>query len=254
MSSEGSYYVPEQSKLPLAAATGMGVMGYGAASWVIDGGTSTIFLIGSLIMAVVMYRWWSLVIEENTQGIVSDQLKHSYVLGMYWFIFSELMFFVCFFGSLFYVRVLVGPWLGGEAAIGLFDDTATDAAIANATHLWPGYDATWPPLVTPDQVATLVTALEYDCSTDIKRNGAYRSSRLKRRQPKKIRNMVGFDRLVRRYLFVLAGRRVYSRLPGIRAYLRVGYLWHDLLFVDWIPWCSCNVGNDHALYRFSSWG
>jgi cytochrome c oxidase subunit 3 len=155
MSSEGSYYVPEQSKLPLAAATGMGVMGYGAASWVIDGGTSTIFLIGSLIMAVVMYRWWSLVIEENTQGIVSDQLKHSYVLGMYWFIFSELMFFVCFFGSLFYVRVLVGPWLGGEAAIGLFDDTATDAAIANATHLWPGYDATWPPLVTPDQVATL---------------------------------------------------------------------------------------------------
>jgi cytochrome c oxidase subunit 3 len=70
---------------------------------------------------------------------------------MYWFIFSELMFFVCFFGSLFYVRVLVGPWIGGEAAVGLFDDTATDAAIANATHLWNGYDATWPPLVTPDQ-------------------------------------------------------------------------------------------------------
>ena len=109
------------------------------------------FLIGTAIMAVVMYKWWSVVIEENTQGIVSDQLKYSYVLGMYWFIFSELMFFVCFFGSLFYVRVLVGPWIGGEAAIGLFDDTPTDAAIANATHLWSGYDATWPPLVTPDQ-------------------------------------------------------------------------------------------------------
>ena len=155
MSSENSYYVPEQSKLPLAAATGMGVMAYGAASWVIEGGTSTIFLIGTLIMASVMFMWWSLVIKENTQGIVSDQLKHSYVLGMYWFIFSELMFFVCFFGSLFYVRVLVGPWLDGEAAIGWFDDTATDAAIANATHLWPGYDAAWPPIVTPDQVVTL---------------------------------------------------------------------------------------------------
>ena len=47
-------------------------------------------------------------------------------------LFSELMFFVCFFGSLFYVRVLVGPWLDGEAAVGWFDDTATDAAIANA--------------------------------------------------------------------------------------------------------------------------
>ena len=151
MSTEGSYYVPEQSKLPLAAALGMGTMAFGAASWVIEGGTSTVFLIGTAIMAAVMYKWWSIVIEENTQGIVSDQLKYSYVLGMYWFIFSELMFFVCFFGSLFYVRVLVGPWLGGEAAIGLFDDTATDAAVANATHLWNEYDPTWPPLVTPDQ-------------------------------------------------------------------------------------------------------
>ena len=151
MSTEGSYYVPEQSKLPLAAALGMGTMAFGAASWVIEGGTSTVFLIGTAIMAAVMYKWWSIVIEENTQGIVSDQLKYSYVLGMYWFIFSELMFFVCFFGSLFYVRVLVGPRLGGEAAIGVFDDTATDAAIANATHLWNEYDPTWPPLITPDQ-------------------------------------------------------------------------------------------------------
>ena len=151
MSTEGSYYVPEQSKLPLAAALGMGTMAFGAAAWVIEGGTSTIFLIGAAIMAAVMYKWWSIVIEENTQGIVSSQLKHSYVLGMYWFIFSELMFFVCFFGSLFYVRFLVGPWIGGEAAIGWFDDTATDAAVANATHLWSGYEATWPPLITPDQ-------------------------------------------------------------------------------------------------------
>jgi cytochrome c oxidase subunit 3 len=153
MSTEASYYVPEQSKLPLGAALGMGLMAFGAASWVIEGGSSTVFLIGSAVMAVVMWKWWSLVIEENTRGIVSSQLKYSYVLGMYWFIFSELMFFICFFGSLFYVRVLVGPWLGGEAAIGIFDDTPTDAAIANATHLWSGYDSTWPPLVTPDQAA-----------------------------------------------------------------------------------------------------
>ena len=43
MSTEGSYYVPEQSKLPLAAALGMGTMAFGAASWVIEGGTSTVF-------------------------------------------------------------------------------------------------------------------------------------------------------------------------------------------------------------------
>ena len=47
MSTEGTYYVPDQSKLPIFAATGMGVMAYGAASWVLEGGTATIFLIGS---------------------------------------------------------------------------------------------------------------------------------------------------------------------------------------------------------------
>ena len=101
MADQGSYYVPEQSKLPLLAALGMGIMGYGAATWVIDGQSSTTFAVGLVLLAIVMFKWWSLVIEENTSGIVSDQLKYSYVLGMYWFIFSELMFFICFFGSLF---------------------------------------------------------------------------------------------------------------------------------------------------------
>jgi heme/copper-type cytochrome/quinol oxidase subunit 3 len=41
-------------------------------------------------------------------------LKKTYVLGMYWFIFSEVMFFLAFFGALFYVRNLAGPWLAGE--------------------------------------------------------------------------------------------------------------------------------------------
>ena len=112
MSTEGTYYVPDQSKLPIFAATGMGVMAYGAASWVLEGGTATIFLIGSLIMAAVLYKWWSIVIDENMRGLASPQLKQSYVLGMLWFIFSEVMFFACFFGALFYVRVLVSSWIG----------------------------------------------------------------------------------------------------------------------------------------------
>ena len=137
MSTETSYYVPEQSKLPIIAATGMGLMAFGAASWVIEGGTSTLFFLGTLIMAGVMYKWWATVIDENMRGMANAQLKHSYVLGMLWFIFSELMFFACFFGALFYVRVLANAWIGGEAAIGIFDDTPTTAAAANAVHLWP---------------------------------------------------------------------------------------------------------------------
>ena len=46
MADQSSYYVPEQSKLPLLAALGMGIMGYGAATWVIDGQSSTTFAIG----------------------------------------------------------------------------------------------------------------------------------------------------------------------------------------------------------------
>jgi cytochrome c oxidase subunit 3 len=152
MSTESSYYVPEQSKLPIVAATGMGLMAYGAASWVIGDG-NIVFTAGLVVMALVMFKWWSTVIDENMRGMANDQLKHSYVLGMLWFIFSEVMFFAAFFGALFYLRVIVNSWLGGDAAIGIFDDTPTDAAVANNELLWPGYEAEWPPLVTPDEAA-----------------------------------------------------------------------------------------------------
>ena len=58
--------------------------------------------------------WFRTAIKENIAGMNSAQLKKSYVLGMFWFIFSEVMFFFAFFGALFYVRTLVGPWLAGE--------------------------------------------------------------------------------------------------------------------------------------------
>ncbi|MCL4166094.1 UNVERIFIED_CONTAM: hypothetical protein GTU68_044321 [Idotea baltica] len=59
-----------------------------------------------------MYFWYGKVIAENESGIVNAQLKKSYVWGMGWFIFSEVMFFAAFFGALFYARVLAVSWLG----------------------------------------------------------------------------------------------------------------------------------------------
>jgi cytochrome c oxidase subunit 3 len=158
MSTESSYYVPEQSKLPIITATGMGIMAYGAASWVVGGG-NYVFLAGTLIMVAVMYKWWSIVIDENMRGLANDQLKHSYVLGMLWFIFSEVMFFAAVFGALFYVRVMANAWLGGEAAVGVFSDVPTDAAAANNALLWPGYVTDWPAMVTPDQAANGANAM-----------------------------------------------------------------------------------------------
>ena len=159
MSDESTYYVPEQSKYPIAAATGFGLMAYGAASWVIDSSNPYILILGTLVMTVVMCMWWNTVITENMQGLANAQLKHSYVLGMLWFIFSEVMFFAAFFGALFYLRVIVNSWLGGEAAIGMFDDTPTDAATANNELLWPGYETQWPVMETPDQAANGEAAL-----------------------------------------------------------------------------------------------
>ncbi|MEX0615042.1 MAG: cytochrome c oxidase subunit 3, partial [Methylophaga sp.] len=85
--------------------------------------------------------WFSTVIKENRAGMNSAQLKRSYVWGMGWFIFSEVMFFSVFFGTLFYVRQLSVPWLAGEG----------DSAMTNQL-LWQGFENQWPLLTTPEQV------------------------------------------------------------------------------------------------------
>ena len=69
-----------------------------------QGGFWNIFQLGLLCFIVTLAVWFKQTIQENRAGMNSAQLKHSYVLGMQWFIFSEVMFFACFFGTLFYVR------------------------------------------------------------------------------------------------------------------------------------------------------
>jgi cytochrome c oxidase subunit 3 len=87
-----------------------------------------------------LFGWFRTAIRENIAGMNSAQLKKSYVLGMFWFIFSEVMFFLAFFGALFYVRNLVGPWLAGEG----------DGGRMNGM-LWPGFEYAWPMMQTPQE-------------------------------------------------------------------------------------------------------
>ncbi|MGM8225100.1 cytochrome c oxidase subunit 3 [Cellvibrio sp. ARAG 10.3] len=137
---EGSYYVPEQSKLPIWASFGLFLTVFGAAHW-INGNSNgpMIFFAGGLVFAFVLWSWFSAVISENMAGLNSPQLKRSYVWGMGWFIFSEVMFFAAFFGALFYVRTMALPWLGGEGH-----------AAATNEFLWKGFEAEWPLMTTPD--------------------------------------------------------------------------------------------------------
>jgi len=96
-------------------------------------------IIGFAIVAVVLYFWFGKVISENHAGLANASLKKSYVWGMGWFIFSEVMFFAAFFGALFYARVLSVAWLGGEGAKGFTGD-----------YLWPDFEAVWPVMSNPD--------------------------------------------------------------------------------------------------------
>ena len=134
--SEGTYYVPEQSKLPIWASLGLFLTVYGAGHWINGHAQGPyIFLTGALVFAVVLWNWFGTVINENMVGLNSQQLKRSYVWGMSWFIFSEVMFFAAFFGALFYVRNMALPWLGGAAT---------------QEFLWPEFEAHWPLMITPD--------------------------------------------------------------------------------------------------------
>jgi cytochrome c oxidase subunit 3 len=143
------YHVPEKSKLAICATIGLILSIYGAASIMNDmtfgdpnEATSSwsIFLFGLFFFVATLFSWFRTAIKENIAGINSAQLKRSYVLGMFWFIFSEVMFFFAFFGVLFYVRNLAGPWLGGEG----------DGGRMNGM-LWEGFQFDWPMMQTPQE-------------------------------------------------------------------------------------------------------
>ena len=141
--SQQAYYVPESSKLPFAMAISLLVFIIGAAKTVIDAGTDSnsymILLLSFAMIWVTMYFWFKQTIIENQAGLNNPMLKDSYVYGMAWFIFSEVMFFFAFFFALAYIRNFAVPWLGGEGEKGL------------ANMLWPGFEASWPLMITPDQ-------------------------------------------------------------------------------------------------------
>lgn len=140
------YYVPDQSPWPLVGALGLFLLAAGAGLWIADlGGIAgpVVFAAGTLVMTVMLFGWFSNVIEESGAGLYSKQLDRSFRLGMSWFIFSEVMFFGAFFGALFYARMLAVPWLGG----------AGNNAMTNAV-LWPDFTASWPLLSTPGGIET----------------------------------------------------------------------------------------------------
>lgn len=116
---QGTYFVPSHSYWPIVAAVVMFVTVFGAAHWLNaqpgDGDFGkTVLIIGAVGVLAMFFGWFRSVIRESLAGRYNEQVDRSFRMGMLWFIFSEVMFFAAFFGTLFYARTFALPWLAGE--------------------------------------------------------------------------------------------------------------------------------------------
>lgn len=137
---QNSYYLPEPSHWPITGSIGLFTIFTGAAIWLNGSGAGPwVMCIGLAIFIFMLFGWFGTVIRESESGKYNDQVDDSFRMGMIWFIFSEVMFFACLFGALFYARMLSVPWLTGEG-IGFMTNQI----------LWPGFVGEWPQNVMPD--------------------------------------------------------------------------------------------------------
>jgi len=130
MSTNTAYYIPHKATWPVIGTAGLMTMLAGFANYL--NGSSigpTLMVIGLLIFVVMLVGWFTLQAKESESGMYNHEVGISYRHGMMWFIFSEIVFFAVFFGTLWYTRNLSVPWLGEGATKEL---------------LWPSFDATWP--------------------------------------------------------------------------------------------------------------
>ena len=128
------YYVPHGSHWPVVGSAGLFFMMLGVSIWL--NGTDAGFWVMMTGVAIVIFMltgWFRDVINESEGHLYNNQVDMSFRMGMFWFIFSEVMFFSAFFGALFYARNMVVPWLGGES-----NNFFTNLL------LWSGFEATWP--------------------------------------------------------------------------------------------------------------
>jgi cytochrome c oxidase subunit 3 len=132
--SDEHYYVPHGSHWPVVGSVGLLFLMLGVSTW-LNGADSGfyIMLAGFAIMIFMITGWFGTVIGESESGLYNAQVDKSFRQGMFWFIFSEVMFFAAFFGALFYARNMSIPWLGGES-----NNFFTNLL------LWEGFESTWP--------------------------------------------------------------------------------------------------------------
>jgi cytochrome c oxidase subunit 3 len=126
----GHYFVPSASHYSTFLSVGIFMLALGfifRLNGIPPGIWSILF--GAALIVYVIIGWFGELISENLRGAYTGWEDRSYRIGMVWFIFSEVMFFACFFGALYYIRQISLPELGGyEAAL---------TPYAQFTSAWP---------------------------------------------------------------------------------------------------------------------
>ena len=136
------YYVPHGTKWPILGSIALTLMVAGFASSLPTHNADQSFggpgiyamYVGFALLLVMLFGWFGTVIRESQAGMFSAQVDRSFRWGMAWFIFSEVMFFAAFFGTLFYARELSVPWLAGEGSKALTNEILYNGLFQN---VWP---------------------------------------------------------------------------------------------------------------------
>ncbi len=135
------YFIPDPSPWPITAMLAVLLMLAGTALTINGMGFGSFIIIGGLaLLAFMFYGWFNDVIRESMADRYNAQVDRSFRQGMFWFIASEVFFFLSFFGALWYIRNVAMVWLGGDGYLG-----------ESHNLLWSQFDAVWPS-AGPDQL------------------------------------------------------------------------------------------------------
>ncbi|WP_435684928.1 cytochrome c oxidase subunit 3 [Sedimenticola selenatireducens] len=129
-----AYFIPEPSPWPIVGMVSLLTTLIGAVL-AMNGVVIGKFIVmgGLLLFAYLLFGWFRDVISENLADRYNQQVDRSFRMGMFWFIASEVFFFLAFFGALFYIRNIALPWLGGDGYLG-----------ATREILYSQFDPAWP--------------------------------------------------------------------------------------------------------------
>lgn len=129
-----AYFIPEPSPWPIIGMVSLLTTLIGAVLAMNGVGVGKFIVIGGLLLfAYLLFGWFRDVISENLSDRYNQQVDRSFRMGMFWFIASEVFFFLAFFGALFYIRNVALPWLGGEGYLS-----------ATREILYSQFDPAWP--------------------------------------------------------------------------------------------------------------